>query len=57
MVVLGGLLVKTYFRRKSADENKKKHEQFPSMQIDSTGHLQKNVSLSQSEIFSYEKNA
>ena len=56
MVALGGSFLKTEFWRKPADENKK-HEQFPSMQIDKSRRLQNNVSFNNSKIVSYEKNA
>ena len=54
MVVQGGLILKNYFWRKSADENKNMNNSLACKQI-STGRLQKNVSFTNSEIFSYEK--
>ena len=47
-------LKKTQFRRKSADENKNMNNSLACKYI-STEHLQNNVSLNNSEIFSYEK--
>ena len=54
MVVLGGLFLKTWFWRKTADENKNMNYSLACKYI-STGRLQNNVSFNKSEIFSYEK--
>ena len=54
MVVLGGLFLKTWFWRNSADENKNMNNSLACKYI-SAGRLQNNVSFNNSEIFSYEK--